>query len=106
MINEHLLKACNEADTFARSYVNDNIDKDCGGACGFAWVNVYGIRKKADKEALKQAGFSRNEYEKAWQLWVRYYGQSVDAKASFAGAYAKALRELTNLEVYAGSRLD
>jgi hypothetical protein len=37
--------------------------------------------------------------------WVSVFGQSVDRKAAFAGAYAKVLRE-NGIQATAGDRLD
>jgi hypothetical protein len=37
--------------------------------------------------------------------WVSQFGQSVDRKAAFAGAFAKVLRE-NGIQATAGDRLD
>src|SRR5665213_555950 len=73
--------------------------------CGFAWVNVHGIRKQEDKAPLQAFGFKRNEYEKAQQLWVSGYEQSAARKEAYAQAFAAELRTL-GFKAYAGSRLD
>jgi hypothetical protein len=78
---------------------------DKGGCCGFAWVNVYHIRKNEDKVPLAAAGFKRNDYEKCQQLWVSGFGQSIDMKETYAYAYAVVLKNL-GFTAYAGSRMD
>lgn len=75
------------------------------GACGFAWVNVYGIKgnTKLGKK-LKTLGFAK-AYEGGLRYWVSTMTQSVDRKEAFAMAMADVLRQ-NGLEAYADSRLD
>ena len=76
------------------------------GFCGFAWVNVYGVRSnsKLGKE-LDRLGFRRNSYEKALQFWVHDGNQSMARKEAYATAMAKVLRD-AGLRAYADSRMD
>lgn len=82
-----------------------------GGACGFAWVNVYRyagekIRKNSViGKALLRAGVRRSEYEKCFQVWVSEGGQSMQRKEAYAAAYARVL-EVYGFSAYAGSRMD
>lgn len=79
-----------------------------GGACGFAWVNVYKVRSNSKLgRALCQVGFSKS-YTGGLQLWNKWWpGQSVDAADHGATAYAMVMRQELGIEdIYAGSRLD
>ena len=77
-------------------------------ACGFAWVQVRGVRinSKVGK-ALVAVGFSR-----AWngglQLWNpgQHGTQSISVKEAGAVVYATYLKSQLGLDAYAGSRLD
>lgn len=92
------------ADEYAKHQVGLE-DKDQGGACGFAWVKIKGIRKDAIKKALLDYGFTRS-YPNGLELWIHKYGQSVDVKSNYAMYFAKFMREQTGLPFTSGSRLD
>ena len=77
-----------------------------GGVCGFAWVNVYGIRSNSKLgKKLEQLGFRKNSYEKAYQYWIFDGGQSMERKEAYAYAMADVLRA-AGLRAYGGSRMD
>ena len=76
-------------------------------ACGFAWVNIYGVKGNTKLgKVLKQAGI-RQDYTKAFQLWnpSGMPVQNVDTLEACAEAAAKVLQKY-GFEAYAGSRLD
>lgn len=79
------------------------IDRIDDGACGFAWVAFPG-NTSFGKWAKKQ-GLARSHYPSGLCVWVSEFGQSVDRKEAFAGAYAKVLKA-NGIDAYAGSRLD
>ena len=102
--------ACNEAAMQARTaakiaYVQIG-ERD---ACGFAWVNVYGVRSNSKLgKALQSFGF-RKDYTGSLQLWnpSGHNTQSISVKEAGAYAYAEVLKTKLGLEkVYAGSRMD
>jgi len=103
--------ACNAAEMAARVAAKEAHVKYGGdrGACGFAWVNVYGVRSNSRLgKTLQSYGF-RKDYTGALCLWnpSKAGVQSVDILEAGADAYAKVLRDKLGLEkVYAGSRLD
>jgi hypothetical protein len=72
--------------------------------CGFAWVNVKGLRGKIT-EAFKQAGFQRNEYEGGYQLWVSGFDQCANSKYAMARIVADKL-QAEGFKAYAGCRAD
>jgi hypothetical protein len=74
------------------------------GACGFAWVTVRPANC-AFANWAKKTGLMRKAYDGGVQYWVSEFGQSVDRKTAFAGAYARVLSE-AGINAYAGSRLD
>jgi hypothetical protein len=73
------------------------------GACGFAWI-VFSGNTAFGRWAKKQ-GIARPHYPKGLCVWVSDFGQSVDRKAAYAGAYAQVLRN-AGIDCYADSRLD
>jgi hypothetical protein len=79
------------------------IDRIDDGACGFAWVNFAG--NTAFGKWAKKQGLARSHYPSGLCIWVSEFGQSVDRKEAFAGAYAKVLKD-NGIDAYAGSRLD
>lgn len=108
-IIDEAYKAGIEAGKNARPipmYVIDQgipIDRIDDGACGFAWVAFPG-NTSFGKWAKKQ-GLARSHYPSGLCVWVSEFGQSVDRKEAFAGAYAKVLKD-NGIDAYAGSRLD
>lgn len=75
--------------------------------CGFAWVDVYGVRSNSKLgKALQKIGF-RKSYTKSLQLWNPggSMTQSMDIKETGARAYANILRKY-GIEAYMGSRAD
>ena len=102
--------ACNEAAMAARTaskeFFQKHGDRD---ACGFAWVDVYGVRSNSRLgKTLQSFGF-RKSYTGSLQLWNPSGAgtQSVSILEAGAEAYAKVLSEKLGLDrCYAGSRLD
>jgi hypothetical protein len=101
--------ACNEAAiqarTAAKAFYNQHGDRD---ACGFAWVDVYGVRSNSRLgKTLQSYGF-RKSYTGSLQLWSPCGSatQSISIKEAGAEAYAKVLTDKLGIKAYAGSRLD
>jgi len=106
-----------EMTVAAQAAAKDHADKyyagGDGGACGFAWVEVYPANKgntklgKAERAQLKDMGFRQDWTGKTYQKWdpANWPGQSIDCKE--AGAYAAAtVLKKYGFKAYAGSRLD
>ena len=87
----------NEIDYSKKTYVLE-------GLCGFAWVNVSPARG-AFVNYLKSINAGRKGYYGGYEICVREFGQSVDRKSAFAGAFAEVLRKY-GINASAGSRLD
>lgn len=102
------VKALDAAQKAAKAFADKHMGGRDGGACGFAWVDVYGVRSNSKLgKALSEVGF-RKSYTKSLQLWNKWWpGQSIDAAEHGALAYAAVLQEELGIEkVYSGSRLD
>ena len=101
--------ACNEAAiqarTAAKAFYAAHGERDC---CGFAWVDIYGVRSNSRLgKTLQSFGF-RKSYTGSLQLWNPCGSgtQSISIKEAGAEAYAKVLTEKLGIRAYAGSRLD
>ena len=99
-------RAALAAKIAAQDFFNKHGDRD---ACGFAWVNVYGVRSNSRLgKTLQSFGFSKS-YTGGLQLWnpSKAPTQSISILEAGAEAYAQTLKEGLGLEqVYAGSRMD
>lgn len=101
------VRAMAEAQSAAQAFTEKYFGGQDGGPCGFAWVNVYKVRKNSKMgKALAEVGFSKS-YDGSLQQWNKWYrGQSVDAAEHGATAYAAVMKEELGLDFYSGSRLD
>ena len=77
-------------------------------ACGFAWVDIIGVRSnsKLGKAILAEKCF-RKSYTRSLQMWnpSSMMVQNVDTLEAGAEAAAEVFRKY-GFEAYAGSRLD
>ena len=106
-VQEIVAEACEAAYKAADTYFHDVLGGVDQYACGFAWVNIHGIKgntKIGQRFAL--AGV-RKDYTGALQIWnpSKYPVQNVDTLEAGARAAAKVL-EHYGFRAYAGSRLD
>ena len=106
-IKNILQQATTAAYRAADVYEHDNFPNGGWGACGFAWVNIYGVKGNTKiGKALKAAGVSQ-DYTRSFQLWnpSKYPTQNVDTLLAGARAAAEVFKRY-GFEAYAGSRLD
>ena len=78
-------------------------------ACGFAWVNGWGVRSNSKVGKYLQAQGFRKDYTGSLCLWnpSGFPTQSISILEAGAEAYAQVLKDQLGLDrVYAGSRLD
>ena len=112
VITEQLVQdATNEAGIRARTACKQTLAQMGGdrGPCGFAWVNVWGVRSNSKLGKWLQAAGFRKDYTGALCLWNpgKAAAQSIDVLEAGAYAYAEVLKDKLGLEkVYAGSRMD
>lgn len=100
-----------EARMAARMAASEYFKKELGGvdqyACGFAWLDIFGVKGNTRVgRFLKEAGF-RKSYTGSLQLWnpAEFGCQNIDTLERGAEAAAKVF-ERYGFRAYAGSRLD
>jgi hypothetical protein len=106
-IKDIVAEACAEAQTAADLYFQTRLNGQDAYACGFAWVNIHGVKGNTKLgKRLKEAGI-RQDYTKAFQIWnpSGHPAQNVDVKEAGAEAAAKVFQKY-GFTAYAGSRLD
>ena len=106
LVQDALNEAGIQARTAAKAFYAKHGDRD---ACGFAWVNVWGVRSNSKLGKWLQAAGFRKDYTGALCLWnpSGYPTQSINILEAGAEAYAQVLKDKLGLDrVYAGSRLD
>ncbi len=106
-IKDIVAEACREAQTAGELFFQTKLGGRDQFACGFAWVNIYGVKGNTKLgKALKEAGV-RQDYTKAFSIWnpSGLPVQNIDCKEAGAEAAAKVFQKY-GFEAYAGSRLD
>ena len=106
-VNNIVFEARAEADRAARNFFNTRLGGRDQYACGFAWVNIYGVKGNTKLGKMLKAAGVRQDYTKAFQLWnpAKLPVQSVGILEAGAQAAAEVFRKY-GFEAYAGSRLD
>jgi hypothetical protein len=101
----------NEAKQAAREAAEKYFREKLGGvdqyACGFAWVDIFGVKGNTRLgKAFKAAGI-RKSYTGSYQIWnpAEMGVQNIDTLEAGAEAAAKVF-EKYGFRAYAGSRLD
>ena len=109
---DELKSILNEAHAVAYDAAHKYFTETLGGvdryACGFAWVNIYGIKGSTKLgKAMTAAGF-RKSYDGAYQIWnpSKYGCQNIDTLEAGARAAQAVFRKYGFDKAYAGSRLD
>ena len=103
ILTEATEAAYTAADAFEKKYFPDN----GWGACGFAWVDIFGIKGNTKLgRAMKAAGITK-DYKGAYSIWnpSKYPTQNVDTLEAGARAAADVFKRY-GFTAYAGSRLD
>lgn len=105
-VQEAVSKAFAAAALAAENFYNTWGD---GGSCGFAWVEVTGVRGNTKLgKALKEAGFEPSWRKGVLQVWnpSKRSEQNIDGKERGADAFAHVIRNALGIEAFACSRLD
>jgi hypothetical protein len=106
LVQDATNEAAQQARTAAKAMIAQHGDR---GACGFAWVNIYGVRSNSKLGKWLQAAGFRKDYTGALSLWNPSQAavQSIDILEAGAYAYAEVIKAKLGLEkVYAGSKMD
>jgi hypothetical protein len=106
-INAIVAEAKQEARIAANRFFMDRLGGVDQYACGFAWVNIYGVKGNTKLGKMLKAAGVKQDYTKAFSIWnpADHNCQNVDTKEAGAYAAAKVL-EKYGFTAYAGSRLD
>tara|TARA_B100000768_G_C11053724_1_gene279458 strand:- start:188 stop:529 length:342 start_codon:yes stop_codon:yes gene_type:complete len=106
-IKDIVTKAKKAAYEAGGDYFMEKLDGKDNYPCGFAWVNIYGVKGNTKLgRNMKAAGITQ-DYTKAFQIYnpSGINVQNVDVKEAGASAAAKVF-ESFGFKAYAGSRLD
>ena len=106
-IRDIVTEAKLEARKAADAYFQEKLGGQDAYCCGFAWVNIYGVKGNTKLgKAMKAAGL-RQDYTKAFSIWnpSEHPCQNIDTKEAGALAAQKVF-ERYGFRAYAGSRLD
>jgi hypothetical protein len=106
-IDSILVEAKQAAEQAARQYFQEKLGGVDQYACGFAWVDIYGVKGNTKLgKAFKAAGI-RKSYTGSYQIWnpAGLGVQNIDTLEAGAEAAAKVF-EKHGFRAYAGSRLD
>jgi hypothetical protein len=112
MTHEQIPQIIEEARIAAREAAEKFFQEKLGGvdqyACGFAWVNIYGIKGNTKIGKAFIANNIRKNYNgSAYEMWnpANIGCQNIDTKEAGANAAAEVFRRY-GFEAYSGSRLD
>jgi len=106
-IKEIVFEARLEAQKAAKFFFDTKLGGEDKFSCGFAWVDIYGVKGNTKLgRALKEAGV-RKSYTGSYQIWnpSGLGVQNIDTLEAGAEAAAKVF-ENYGFKAYAGSRLD
>jgi hypothetical protein len=106
-IKDIVAKAKEAAYEAAGDYFVEKLDGKDTYPCGFAWVNIHGVKGNTKLGRNMKAAGIEQDYTKAFQIWnpASINVQNVDVKEAGASAAAKVF-ESFGFKAYAGSRLD
>tara|TARA_Y100000389_G_C17419780_1_gene496031 strand:- start:194 stop:544 length:351 start_codon:yes stop_codon:yes gene_type:complete len=107
MIPAIIQEAREAAYEAADKFFNERLGGQDQYACGFAWVNIWGVKMNTKLgKAFKAAGLDK-DYSGAISIWnpSGINVQNVDVKEAGAEAAAKVFTKY-GFTAYAGSRLD
>jgi hypothetical protein len=107
-VNQIVGKAREAAHEAASKFFQEKLGGQDQYACGFAWVDIYGVKGNTRLgKMLKAAGVERSDYKKCFSIWnpADLGVQNVDTLEEGARAAAAVFTQY-GFRAYAGSRLD
>ena len=107
-VNKIVTEAKDAAHQAATNYFHEVLRGRDQFACGFAWVDIYGVKGNTRLgKMLKAAGVERSDYKKCFSIWnpSSLFVQNVDTLEAGAQAAADVFKKY-GFTAYAGSRLD
>jgi hypothetical protein len=95
------------AHTAAAKFFQEKLGGQDQYACGFAWVDIYGVKGNTRLGKALSAQGIRKSYNGGLQMWnpSKFGCQNVDTLEEGARAAAQVFKKY-GFEAYAGSRLD
>jgi hypothetical protein len=106
-VSNIVTEAKQAAEQAARTFFQEKLGGRDQFACGFAWVDIYGVKGNTRMgKAFKAAGI-RKSYTGSYQIWnpAGLGVQNINTLEAGAEAAAKIF-EKYGFRAYAGSRLD
>tara|TARA_B100000945_G_C20121987_1_gene475291 strand:+ start:294 stop:635 length:342 start_codon:yes stop_codon:yes gene_type:complete len=102
-----IVEAQNAAYAAADAHEQEYYPNGGWGACGFAWVNIYGVKGNTKLGRLLKAAGIEQDYTRAFSIWnpSKYPTQNVSTLEAGARAAAQVFKD-AGFTAYAGSRLD
>jgi hypothetical protein len=102
-----IVEAEKEAKQAATKYFQEKLGGVDQYACGFAWVDIFGVKGNTKLGRAMTAAGLRKNYSGSWQIWnpSNLYVQNIDTLEAGAEAAAKVF-ERYGFKAFAGSRLD
>ena len=106
-VNSIVKEAKDAAKQAAYRYFQDKLGGVDQYACGFAWVNIHGVKGNTKLGKMLKAAGVRQDYTRAFSIWnpSEFGCQNVDTLEAGAEAAAKVFEQY-GFTAYAGSRLD
>ena len=106
-IKDIVAKAKTAANKASREYLDVTLKGEDNYPCGFAWVNIHGVKGNTKLGRNMKAAGIEQDYTKAFQIWNpgNVNVQNVDVKEAGASAAANVFTAY-GFKAYAGSRLD
>ena len=95
------------ANKASMKYLDETLKGEDNYPCGFAWVNIFGVKGNTKQgKAFKAAGLEK-DYNGAYSIWNpgNVNVQNVDVKEAGAEAAAEVFKSY-GFKAYSGSRLD
>jgi hypothetical protein len=106
-IKDIVAEAKNEAYKAADKFFQEKLGGQDQYACGFAWVDIHGVKGNTRIGRYLKAAGLRKSYTGSLQIWnpAGYGCQNIDTLEQGAEAAARVF-EKYGFRAYAGSRLD
>lgn len=106
-VNVIVAEAKQAAMQAALKFFNERLGGQDQMACGFAWVEIYGVKGNTKLGKMLKAAGVRQAYNKTFQIWnpSEMGVQNVDTLEEGARAAAEVLTKY-GFRAYSSSRLD
>lgn len=106
-VNNIVAEAKQAAEVSARKFFQEKLGGVDQYSCGFAWVDVFGVKGSTKVGKMLANAGMRKSYTGSFQIWnpAGLGVQNIDTLEAGAEAAAKVF-ENYGFKAYAGSRLD